>query len=258
MIGRPIRQDLKIIRRAQIPGNKNMLNVSSVASKALQQKWTKAVKTNDIKAMLKIGGRLLRVLEKRHSSFALHRIEILERLAELKFQAASYRDAGSYYYALRHIDTRLYGSLSLEVFQDDVHLGEIAFAQGAITTALKIYKKILKQAGQLLGNKNPYFAILLNNLGGVYYAKKDFVQARKLYEQSLRINGYNYKKQHKSVAVSFYNLGLACEAQGQKDDATINYQKACRITRKVMLSHDPTFTVIGNKCKKDTLKESTF
>ncbi|MFC1524905.1 tetratricopeptide repeat protein [Planctomycetota bacterium] len=235
-----------------------MLKVSSVTPKALHQKWTKAVKTNDIKAMLKTGGRLLQALKKPHSSFALHRIGILEQLAELKFQAASYRDAGAYYYALRHIDTRLYGSLSLEVFQDDVHLGEIAFAQRAITTALKIYKKILKQAGQLLGNKNPYFAILLNNLGGVYYAKKDFVQARKLYEQSLKINRLNYKKQHKSVAVSFYNLGLVCEAQGQKDDAAINYQKACQISKKVMLPHDPTFTVIVNKCEKTTLEGSAF
>lgn len=247
MLEKPIRQDLKIMRRARIPRKPDKEINSSIAIKTLHNKWSKAVKVGDIRTMLKIGGKLLQTLEKRRNSFALHRIEILEQLAELKFQTAVHRDAWSYYYALRHLDTKLYGSSSLEVFQDNVHLGETAFAQGEIMSALKIYRKLLVQAGRLLGKRNPYFAIILSNLAGIYYTKKNYGEAIALYERALKINELHYKMKHKSVAINLYNLGLTYEARGKGTTAVPLYQQAREIGKKVFKPDDPWFKMMKAK-----------
>jgi len=230
-----------------MPGAKHNRQVPTVTAKSLQQKWSKAVKTNDVKTMLKIGGKLLQTLEKRHSSFALHRIEVLEQLAELKSQTGNYRDAGSYYYALRHLDAKLYGEFSLEVFQDDVHLAEIALAQGLVEDALKLYKEIKSQAAQLLDRNNPYFAVVLNNLGGIYFAQRDFLTARRLFEQAFKINRTHYNRQHKSIVINLYNAGLAYEALKYEKNARANYQEAYALAGKVLSPDDPVLEVLKGK-----------
>ena len=67
---------------------------------------------------------------------------------------------------------------------------------------------------------NPRYIEAANNLANIYFKKRGYKEAISYYEKALFIDP--------TFAMSYYNIALANENLGQKNDAIANYEKFLR------------------------------
>jgi tetratricopeptide (TPR) repeat protein len=129
--------------------------------------------------------------------------------------------------------------------------GDLLMAQGQYVAAIKVYRQVPGNSA-IVSNKigmawqhlfavdeaklnyeralrlKPNYPEAINNLGTIYYAKKNYKKAIKLYRRSLKLMPRS--------ATVYNNLGAAYFAQGKLRQGTTAYQKAFAINPAVFSS----------------------
>jgi len=86
-------------------------------------------------------------------------------------------------------------------------------------------------------------AVLLNQAGLYLRGRADFVGARALSEQALRISETAYGPDHPRVATCASNLGSVLQEQGDYAGARALYERALRIGEAALGAEDPTVAI---------------
>lgn len=87
------------------------------------------------------------------------------------------------------------------------------YKQGDFTKSLEISKDLLKQTESHFGRDHPATASAYNNIGLMQKLLGDFIEARKHYDQAMRIYGKVVGRDHASYAMTLHNLGALSKSQ---------------------------------------------
>lgn len=101
------------------------------------------------------------------------------------------------------------------------------------------YKKSLKIKRKILGNDSLSVGKTLNNIGSVYYLKKEFEGALPAYEEALGIMQANLGEDHPDVATVISNMGDVCLAMKNQDESLARYRTALNIRWSAFGEKDP-------------------
>lgn len=139
------------------------------------------------------------------------------------------------------------------------------YKQGDFTKALDVSKKLLKQTESHFGRDHPATASAYNNVGLMQKLLGDFVEARKHYNQAMRIYGKVVGRDHASYAMTLHNLGALSKSQVHFDTslkatdrlslvetALEQFEEAWAI-RKVELGEEHPYTVATKSSYGSTL-----
>ena len=69
-------------------------------------------------------------------------------------------------------------------------------------------------------------ATTYSNKAGELMEQRDFIRALKHFRKALAIRLNALGPNHPDVAMTYYNIGLACHSQGKPDEARQNWRKA--------------------------------
>ena len=114
-------------------------------------------------------------------------------------------------------------------------LADLYIAQNELSKAEKVYKQELLAFNELYKD-NPEIpsdkAILLNNMGRLYFNKKEYTKAIHAHNESLEIIRPFVEKEPKkhmhSFGIYLYNIGLVLSQSGEIDLALKNYEHALK------------------------------
>lgn len=87
------------------------------------------------------------------------------------------------------------------------------YKQGDFTKSLEISQDLLKQTESHFGKDHPATASAYNNIGLMQKLLGDFIEARKHYNQAMRIYGKVVGRDHASYAMTLHNLGALSKSQ---------------------------------------------
>ena len=104
---------------------------------------------------------------------------------------------------------------------------------------MKAYKKSLRIKRQILGNDSLSVGKTLNNIGSVYYLKREFDDAFEAYTEALQIMIANLGDDHPDVATVWSNMGDVLLGKRRKQDALLHYRNALNIRWTAFGEHDP-------------------
>jgi tetratricopeptide (TPR) repeat protein len=83
------------------------------------------------------------------------------------------------------------------------------YRQGNLDQAIETEERALKAAQQAFGRENDKVALVMNNLGQFYAAKRRFADAEQLYVQAVAIDEKLLGASHPQLAPMLNNLGEA-------------------------------------------------
>lgn len=104
---------------------------------------------------------------------------------------------------------------------------------------MSAYKKSLRIKRKILGNDSLSVGKTLNNIGSVYYLKKDFTDALPAYEEALAIMQANLGIDHPDVATVISNMGDVNLALKRRGEALDRYRVALDIRWNAFGEKDP-------------------
>ena len=104
---------------------------------------------------------------------------------------------------------------------------------------MKAYKKSLRIKRQILGNDSLSVGKTLNNIGSVYYLRRDFEDAFEAYTEALQIMQANLGEDHPDVATVWSNMGDVLLGRRRKQDALQHYRSALNIRWNAFGDKDP-------------------
>lgn len=97
---------------------------------------------------------------------------------------------------------------------------------GRVDESLALYQQVLAAQRSVIGNESVDVSITINRLAGVLLLKKDYVEAKKKYEESLKLQSKLLPENHQEVL-----LGRAALAMIESELG--NHQKAIELLRPV-------------------------
>jgi tetratricopeptide (TPR) repeat protein len=100
---------------------------------------------------------------------------------------------------------------------------------GESKKAIEYFEKALEIGIELYGEKHPFVATTLSNLGSAWHALGDFKKAISYFEKALEIDREIYGERHPDVATTLSNLGSAWNALGEYKKAVEYFEKALEI-----------------------------
>ncbi|MBL1208644.1 tetratricopeptide repeat protein [Geminocystis sp. GBBB08] len=118
--------------------------------------------------------------------------------------------------------------------------------KGNYREAISVMEKILAIVKEGLGENNVYTAVLINNLGELYFAVGDYKKAESFYQQALMIIKNISKEDTLNTAIFLNNLGKVQHIQGNYREAESFYQQALTITKKVSGEKNLTVATLLN------------
>ena len=152
-------------------------------------------------------------------SFLLRRTDALHNLGKIRCQMGDYKAAITFYQESLKQKLVLYGEYSEEVFQTTCNLGTAYFDAKNFDLAKSIFKNLLSSERKRYV-KDLERASLLNKLGNVDMARKEFKEALINYKKSLMIKQRILKdKNHSDILITVHNIALALLKEGKYDEA---------------------------------------
>ncbi len=88
------------------------------------------------------------------------------------------------------------------------NLAMIKMHRGQLDQAIALYEEAIALTRQVYGERHPYVAIQLENLGDVYRLKREFDQANALLDEVLAIRETAYGEDSSLVASTRFNMGV--------------------------------------------------
>ena len=133
--------------------------------------------------------------------------------------------------------------------------------QGKYDKALEFYEKALNIRTKVFGKEHSRVASIFENIGELWYKKKDFKKAIKYYEKELSITIKIFGRNHKYTADSLFNLGVVWNDLDNHNKTLEYCEKSLRIRLKVFGEEHPSITdlrfLIGiNLMKKQRFMDS--
>ena len=139
------------------------------------------------------------------------------------------------------------------------------YKQGDFTKSLEISKDLLKQTESHFGKDHPATASAYNNIGLMQKLLGDFIEARKHYNQAMRIYGKVVGRDHASYAMTLHNLGALSKSQVHFDtslkaterlslvETALEHFEEAWIIRKAELGKEHPYTVATRSSYGSTL-----
>eukprot|EP01038_Epipyxis_sp_PR26KG_P005099 gene5099-7108_t len=109
--------------------------------------------------------------------------------------------------------------------------------KGKYGVSLTMYQELLEKRKQILHNKHPLVAKVLNNITNLLIIKGDFEQAIELAEESLLINREIYPNNHPHIAETLHNLGLIYSIQGDFNKSDLFFKQSLTIRETLFHSN---------------------
>jgi tetratricopeptide (TPR) repeat protein len=111
------------------------------------------------------------------------------------------------------------------------NIAKVLQQQGKMSEAQQTYDKAVKILLTDFPSAHPVLADTYHNMGGMFYASKDYKKALSYYEKTLDIEETSFLSNHPSLASTYFNIATAYE--GLKDyKRAINYaEKAVQVAR---------------------------
>jgi tetratricopeptide (TPR) repeat protein len=137
----------------------------------------------------------------------------------------------------RNIDPKLLVSMATSIN----NIGYLRQRSGEATPdeTMAAYKKSLRIKRKILGNDSLSVGKTLNNIGSVYYLKKEFEGALPAYEEALQIMESNLGNDHPDVATVISNMGDVCLAMKKPEESLARYRTALNIRWNAFGEKDP-------------------
>lgn len=129
---------------------------------------------------------------------------------------------------------RIYGNQHQNTADAFNKLGIASEAMRELDAANTYYENALTIFELSLGKENAKVAMVLNNLGNLFFLKTDYTKAEELHLQSLLMRQHLFSSVHPTVARSTYNLGKLYEKQLNHADAIMFYKQAAVLWKKTL------------------------
>lgn len=101
--------------------------------------------------------------------------------------------------------------------------------EGREKDAIELYERAVAE-GEKLGPNQRGFAVILNNLAGLYSTRQQYVRAIQLYRRALEISEKIFGPDSPEVAMSLSNLSFPLNAQGKETEAVRVLKRALEIS----------------------------
>ncbi len=177
-------------------------------------------------------------------------IALLHNLGHSYFRCRRYNESLTIYNKAFDLSLQTYGYYHVSVSTTlncigvvRLHsLGDCEYILGVFTEALAINEAIstcststsqFNNKSQLLLHQQAVKATILNNIGRVRFARKEYHEAKRKYEESHKIRLEIYGPIHIDVAAVLNNIGEAQQMLGNSNDAILKYQKFLGIKVKL-------------------------
>jgi tetratricopeptide (TPR) repeat protein len=139
-----------------------------------------------------------------------------------------------------HIRSGVHGTENLSVLGDEAVLATILQDLGEVPRADKLFRKILRQYQQRLGERHYEVAVVLHNLAACTSALGDDRTALSMALESLSMKQAALGEEHPDIAVTLANVGRLQEKLGDMEAAAATYREAVSILRDHVQPDHPT------------------
>ena len=177
-------------------------------------------------------------------------------------QGKLYNDLGTIY-----MDKRLYPK-TLEYFQQSLkynpNSAECYGNLGLVYQELNQHEKAVEhinhaiELNQAANVSSENIAKQLNNLGTVYYKQKNFEQARRNYEQALKLRLQCLPSTHPDIAQSHSNIGAVSYAQGDYTKASSSFIETLKIKSASLPSDHPSLAITFNNIARALASQGMY
>ncbi len=157
------------------------------------------------------------------ASIALTRGEIAE-------QQVRWKDAAEHYARAAQLDSK---------FEILIRAQKLALNMGNYPSALSFGEKAKKVAIQDHGKDSKHYASILNNLGGLYEAQKQYKKAKVLFIESLEIRKEKFGYNHPVTANALNNLASIYFSEGDYEEAEKIFKQVRKIYEEFYDEGDP-------------------
>ena len=106
------------------------------------------------------------------------------------------------------------------------------YTQKKYDQAERLYRSALDGLRNSIGEKDPEFGQLLNNLARLYHTQGKYDQAEPLYRQSLAVVERHFGEHHPKAARRLANLAGLYFSMGRSDESMVHYQRAIAILER--------------------------
>ncbi len=125
-------------------------------------------------------------------------------------------------------------------FNTLIRAQKLAISMGKYPSALSLGEKAKKIAIEEHGKDSEQYANIINNLGGLYEAQKQYKKAKILFTESLEIRKEKFGYNHPATANSLNNLASIYSSEGHYEEAEKRFKQAIEIFEKTVGENDPS------------------
>mmetsp|Transcript_9123 Transcript_9123/g.13225 ORF Transcript_9123/g.13225 Transcript_9123/m.13225 type:complete len:245 (+) Transcript_9123:50-784(+) len=115
---------------------------------------------------------------------------------------------------------------NVHITDNTYFMGLIHLEDGNILEALKSFTKYLRQSQAKLGWYHPHVAIVLNNIGELYFDQHYYQKALHFFRCSLQVREYVCGEGHVDIFNNLCSIGECLQKMGEERNAVIVYKKA--------------------------------
>jgi CHAT domain-containing protein len=195
------------------------------------------------------------------------RANTLEWLAQQHDQREEFGEAAELYEELKRLFTFLYGPGSWRVFDADWQVRNVRqaarmtagqrrrrrtalqqhallvqrFNQRKRAEVVAVAQRVLALFKEVLGEKNPTYAVSLGNLGLAYHLAGDHARAVPVLQQAVNVWKEVAGEKHPEYAAALHNLAALYQDMGQFAKALPLAQQALKLRRQVLGPRDPQY-----------------
>ncbi|NMF60095.1 tetratricopeptide repeat protein [Pseudanabaena yagii GIHE-NHR1] len=127
--------------------------------------------------------------------------------------------------------------------------------QGFYALAEDPYQRCLKAMQELLGERHPSVATIINNLAGLYDSQGRYEESEPLLKQALSLRQEFLGERHPDVATIINNLAVLYSSQGRYEKAEPLYKQALALRQELLGERHPSVaTSINNLAELNRLQ----
>eukprot|EP00529_Nitzschia_sp_RCC80_P009888 CAMPEP_0113452066 /NCGR_PEP_ID=MMETSP0014_2-20120614/6658_1 /TAXON_ID=2857 /ORGANISM="Nitzschia sp." /LENGTH=795 /DNA_ID=CAMNT_0000343433 /DNA_START=130 /DNA_END=2517 /DNA_ORIENTATION=+ /assembly_acc=CAM_ASM_000159 len=164
-----------------------------------------------------------------------HTIITLTNIAHIHKQLGEHRQALAAYQAVGKMQLPAFGSESLNVAETLSSVGLMQYHLRDYESSFESYQEALRIRRQCHGtDEHTDIASTLNSIGLVLFKQDQFDLAKQCFSESLRIRTKLLGKDHRDVAILWYNTATVMFEQGQDSEAIEMYKETLRVERAAL------------------------
>ena len=146
----------------------------------------------------------------------------LKRKGDYEKAVATFKFLQQYYVQDQHVDD---ARSTIYLY---TNMAKANFLLNRCSESIEMYNQALKLAKKCFGETHLSIAIILNNIGSIYYSAGKIDLAKEMFDKSLKLKESLGSKGHITHAVTVHNIGNIHQMNGESQSAANCYEEASR------------------------------